>query len=276
MIDVKSDGSLERSSAYSFSLQKISALIDRLYQLVFKMEDAQFRIETPEEPKERYLKEILLELNIESDYFVLVQLVKLKKGIKLLQRILQIVCMEYKVQIFMKIIECLEYLEVVSKECDTERVDLFVDRICLAFVAVVSSASLEEALNCLQILSKKSTLHAILVSKVGVVVFCLLMSRIEILKDEGTDSIQLDGVMEAVFTALQEEFTSLFTIPNAESYSWQFLALLSMNATLSQKRILIIELRNKILSTAKSQNQGKISEMSVFLNALGIDVSQLK
>ena len=66
---------------------------------------------------------------------------------------------------------------------------------------------------------------------------------------------------------------------------WQFLAALALNATTEQQHILVTGLKEKVLENVASANNGwvadeeerrmKLANVNLFLNALGIDSSQI-
>lgn len=66
---------------------------------------------------------------------------------------------------------------------------------------------------------------------------------------------------------------------------WQFLAMLSLEATNEQQQLLVTTLREKILDNVMSVSKGmvadeavqqiKISNVNIFLHALGLDSSQI-
>lgn len=90
-----------------------------------------------------------------------------------------------------------------------------------------------------------------------------------------------------MFSSIQGSFSSLFTGQSTEKteslpgeiYIWQFLASLAVCATnVDQQTILVTEVRDNIISTAKKATDPKaLANVDLFLTALGlgIDASQL-
>jgi DNA topoisomerase 2-associated protein PAT1 len=66
---------------------------------------------------------------------------------------------------------------------------------------------------------------------------------------------------------------------------WQFLAALALNASTEQQHVLVAGLKEKVLENVTSANKGwvadeeerrmKLANVNLFLNALGIDSSQI-
>ena len=119
------------------------------------------------------------------------------------------------------------------------------------------------------------------------VLLCILLSRLEILKAAGQDestsilsSVFIDEaslLTETMFDSLEGHLLEFFnpTDPSRDFYAWQCLALLAMNVESDRKRSMILELRDKILLVVE-QEESAVKNLNVFLNALGLDASQLK
>jgi hypothetical protein len=58
-------------------------------------------------------------------------------------------------------------------------------------------------------------------------------------------------------------------------YVWQLLALIAVNVDGDKKRDAVLELRETVMSVVEGGSQKAIKSMNVFLNALGLDASQL-
>ena len=89
-----------------------------------------------------------------------------------------------------------------------------------------------------------------------------------------------------MFSSIQGSFSSLFPAQKSdkeslpgEIYIWQFLASLAVCATsVDQQTVLVSEVRDNIISTAKMNTDAKaLANVDLFLTALGlgIDASQL-
>ena len=58
-------------------------------------------------------------------------------------------------------------------------------------------------------------------------------------------------------------------------YAWQFLAAMAVGASPDQQRILVTEVRDKIFEVMSTQGDKNREKVNIFLNALGLDASQL-
>lgn len=92
----------------------------------------------------------------------------------------------------------------------------------------------------------------------------------------------LSGVLFATLLLINQEqlaphfFKNLqsrmeYLVDNDLKYVWRFLALLLINLGDGEKRWMIRRLRDKILEVATSNNESDINDMSLFLDALGLD-----
>ena len=89
-----------------------------------------------------------------------------------------------------------------------------------------------------------------------------------------------------MFSSIQGSFSSLFPAKKSdkfeslpgEIYIWQFLASLAVCATnVDQQTILVTEVRENIITTAKTKDPKALANVDLFLTALGlgIDATQL-
>ncbi|CAG8715446.1 15051_t:CDS:2, partial [Funneliformis mosseae] len=89
-----------------------------------------------------------------------------------------------------------------------------------------------------------------------------------------------------LFNLLQNHFLPLFPPFNIgldDMYVWQFLAAMAVGASTEQQHILVTEVRERVLETVMQASRlsadkasHKIANVNLFLNALGLDASQLK
>lgn len=206
-----------------------------------------------------------------------------------------------------RIIEIFEYLDVCSTAAD-ELKSTFIDNIFSSFVPFISEQSFPFVMRRLELLSVKKeddqkggkseeNLCFLLQSRASLVLFCILMSRAEIMMKE--DGLLSDAQREGYCSVVGDLFNHLIqnnicdllfpaaatttlatttTTGAAECdlfYTWQFLALLSLNIDSDSKKTLIMELREKIMQVIESGLEKGIANLNVFLNSLGLDASQL-
>lgn len=208
------------------------------------------------------------------------------KGKAILPRALQLISAEHRERFLLKLIEYFDFLDVVRPETPVPTTDAFISCVLSPLVAFVGEAEWNTVLMALRAIFAKRSFVWIALTKAGMVLLCILLSRVEILKSAtGADEASIGAEMEdaaklteRIFDALEGHLMELFTVrvaDNREFYAWQFLALLAMNVDSDRKRNMIMELRDQILFIVESGDEKAINNLNVFLNALGLDASQL-
>ena len=140
-------------------------------------------------------------------------------------------------------------------------------------------------------------------TKPGMLFLTLFISRAEILKQTATDAASalllrwVDDMFPSIFASFQTRFVQLFppshimppivfgssgasALPQPiavdDQYVWQFMSAVAMGANLNQQRILVAELRDKIFEVVSSGGPDGTRRVNMFLNAIGLDASQLQ
>ena len=205
------------------------------------------------------------------------------KGKGILPRALKMLSSEQRERFLFKLVKFFDFLDVVRPETPVAVVDAFIASVLSPLVAFVGEAEWETVLTALKDVFAKRSFVWIALTKAGMVLLCILLSRVEILKaTAGEETVaeveEAAKLTERIFDALEGHLAELFTVrvaDNREFYAWQFLALLAMNVDSERKRNMIMELRDKILMIVESGEESSINNLNVFLNALGLDASQL-
>ncbi len=203
------------------------------------------------------------------------------KGKGILPRALKLLAVEQRERFLFKLVRFFDFLDVVRPETSVSIVDTFISSVLSPLVAFVGEAEWETVLKALKDVFAKRSFVWIALTKAGMVLLCILLSRVEILKATGQGEGELEEaakLTERVFDVLEGHLAELFTVrvaDNREFYAWQFLALLAMNVDSERKRNMIMELRDKILMIVESGEESSVNNLNVFLNALGLDASQL-
>lgn len=133
-------------------------------------------------------------------------------------------------------------------------------------------------------------------SRVGLVILTMIFSRAELLKQGGGGSPLNDEptanlsdqelgmwseIYEFIFMSFQGQFPALFsseTSPADEVYVWQLLSAMAVGASgIEHQKILVTELRENVIQTAKTNHPQALENVNLFLTALGlnIDAAQL-
>lgn len=186
-----------------------------------------------------------------------------------------------------RLIEFFEYLDVGRHEAPEKEMELFINSILAALVPYVAKSPIENVIAKVELLCNKEGLPWIITNKAGIVLSCILLSRLEILKSSGggnnseTETLkhaQLAALFESIFDQIQERLADIFTnLHNADTefYGWQLMALLALNVDADRKRIMVMDLRDRILSVVQRGDTKAVANLNIFLNALGLDASQL-
>lgn len=269
----------EEDEAFSSESKKDNAKLYELAKTAIEVIDKEFCLGstivevgiTPEQAEARFLT-----------------LLAVPKTMVILGRALRAIDSTMLAERFMKrLVELFEYLSVCRVDVSEHHIGLFVNCVLAPLVPWAARAPASKILELLEILVGKRSLLWIVCTRPGLVLFCILLSRMEILKSQTSsdeDQIneeyeKLNLLVESLFDSLQERLTEIFSRLNGvdtEFYGWQFMALLALNVDADRKRILVMELRDKILEVASHPEHGKaINNLNIFLNTLGLDASQL-
>jgi hypothetical protein len=94
----------------------------------------------------------------------------------------------------------------------------------------------------------KSSFVKISMSKVGIVLLCVFLSRGEVLKAQDDSLMNFSPTwsecMNTLFASLQGRYMDLFPAPTESAYYvWQFLGLLVHNISVEQRHGLVVEVR---------------------------------
>ena len=209
------------------------------------------------------------------------------KGRAVISRLLKLLNEEGKGRFLRILVEHFDFLEIVRPETELSVIDSFIAQVLSPLVGFVGEADWQSVLESLRSLQGKRSFVWIALTKSGMVLLCILLSRLEILKAAGQDestsilsSVFIDEaslLTETMFDSLEGHLLEFFnpTDPSRDFYAWQCLALLAMNVESDRKRSMILELRDKILLVVE-QEESAVKNLNVFLNALGLDASQLK
>lgn len=171
--------------------------------------------------------------------------------------------------------------------------------IVFPYVQFISKLSLKLVVEIINSLIDTQNVVSIAKTKPGLLLLTLLISRAEIIKQKAdADSADIadweTSVFPKFFSQLENQFASLFPpshiipsimdssstsqisrpIPVDETYVWNFLAALAASSTIEQHRVLVSEARDKIFEII-SQGPSGVKKVDLFLNALGLDSSQL-
>ena len=304
LLESSSKSSLSSSAHYS-----INYSIEKIYKTVFVLEDSvglgldssdgnndshtglEISAATAPSTLQEYRREAIhvldneLLLNMTFDELSLdealllrfLQLMASSKTKRILSRAIRAIdSNDLSERILIRLVDFFEYLDVCRLDAPETDINLFVNPLLASLVPYVSKCDWNQLLVPLHALMAKSAFLWIICSKAGLVLLCILLSRAEILKGEhASEAMHLfESLSDQLTDHLCEIFANLHGV-DSEFYGWQLMALLALNVDGDRKRAIVLELRERILIVANSGDQRAIANLNIFLNALGLDASQL-
>ncbi|KAI8095121.1 topoisomerase II-associated protein PAT1-domain-containing protein [Gilbertella persicaria] len=194
-----------------------------------------------------------------------------------------------------------------------DEVELFMNATAPHLLGFITDAPLRIVVGLLQLFLEKNDIGLVAQTKPGLAFLTMLLSRAEILK-QGGGSLQglppptpeemnrWQELYGHLFNGLKGRYLSIFPSlyylvplnPNTpmmqlslavdDMYVWQFLAAMAVGASMDQQHILVTEVRDRVMDNivlAKrnrlplDQATHRISNVNLFLHALGLDASQV-
>eukprot|EP00158_Paraphelidium_tribonemae_P007786 Partr_v1_DN28359_c1_g1_i3_m78368 putative protein associated with topoisomerase II homolog 1 (yeast) len=229
------------------------------------------------------------------------------KGKKTLPRIIQFLPKAQILLLLKSTLHSLKSIIITSAEPVSvlAELDEYSNLIVFPFVPVISESPLEFVAECIGELLAAGEIIPIARTKPGLLFLTLFVSRGEILRQQKSNSSQeaqdptlhrwTTSIFPTLFAAFQGRFVALFPpshimpsilsssanglpqqpIAVDDQYVWQYLAAMAIGASLDQQRILVSELRDKIFEVVQTGGADGTRRVNLFLNALGLDASQL-
>lgn len=276
--------------------------IEKALTAIFRLEDASEQGDDNYVEIKRECREIIVSLyNLEDerpwtriDTLRFVHSLGLSKGRKAIFRALRNLDMAFTNLFVKRLVENFEYLNVLRPNTSQPEIESFVNLILSPLVPFISESSSFYILDILKNLYSKNSFLWMLFTRPGLIMMCILMSRMEICKssiDTDTDPIFSKDYPEFIvklYESISERLNNFFAIPTLKSvsspkhsfdggdfYVWQFIALIALNVDGDCKKAMIVELRDKIMTVVQGGSPKDITNLNVFLNVLGLDSSQL-
>ncbi|KAF8739057.1 Topoisomerase II-associated protein PAT1, partial [Rhizoctonia solani] len=233
------------------------------------------------------------------------------KGKRLIPRLTRIFDSNRVLTMYTLLIAVFSQLDVVREaEQNHLQTDLFMTSVLPPLVPILGNAGLRFVHGLLGLLIESgSNLVQLAGTKPGIAVLTILLSRVGILKTEAeapsSNELQAwQNVFDTLFRSLAQHLVSLFPstrhaaaqtfggalyLPEgpdvADEPVWQFCAALAVNADMQQQQQLVAELRDKVLENVAGATKGwvaderiralKLTNVNLFLHALGLDSSQI-
>ena len=249
---------------------------------------------------ENSLNEIssLLKLNeqIENQH-VLTAVLQHSKGEKVILRALKYMSATQKTAFLSIFLSRFDTLPVSNIEIGTVStlVSDFFNSIIPSITSIITDANFDEIITFTRILLERFTLMWLVSSKTGIFIMSLLISRAEIIQSTNPDSISSiwSELFTFIFTNLTSKFSTLFpsyinllekntappqhllsNVHKEEHYAWNFLIAVAIGCSRYDGflKVLVVEMREKMVDTVKNGNEKSIENVDLFLKALGIGI----
>ncbi|KAI8822086.1 topoisomerase II-associated protein PAT1 [Fimicolochytrium jonesii] len=229
------------------------------------------------------------------------------KGKKVFPRVFRFLPREHALAVITTILARLESLDVCKPNYTPDDLELFMGNVVPTVVTIVMDLPLFVVNACMRIILERHNMVWVAKTKPGLAFLTMFLSRAEMVKQGagGPQGFQVaeqelsmwTEIYNFLFASLHNSFANLFpsSVSNASNsfsngnnssniyagdvYVWQFLAALAVGATtVDHQRVLLTEVRDKVLETARRTDDPKsLANVNLFLNALGlgIDARQL-
>lgn len=221
------------------------------------------------------------------------------KGKKAIPRVFRLIDQEQRVTILTMIVVHLDQLDVIrngrsppgdSQPAATmrEEIELFMQTVMPCLLGYVGEAPLNIVSGLLQLVMEHTNIVNIVMTKVGLGVLTMLLSRAEIVKEAGIaeqEKQQLVHLYDRFFDTLEPYLGHLF--PGAvnsgdDMYIWQFLAAVGIGANPEQQQRLVLGVKDRVMETV-SQSKAlpadissmRLGNVNLFMRAIGLDVDML-
>ncbi|KAJ3032804.1 hypothetical protein HK097_005069, partial [Rhizophlyctis rosea] len=208
------------------------------------------------------------------------------KGKRVIPRVLRFLSPDMFLGFLTTLLARLEGLDVcnITIGRSSEAVDLFLTHIVPPIVGFISEMPLHVVNNCMRVILERHNLVWLGKSKVGLAFLTMFLSRAEILKQggQGVGEAELGmwaDIYNFLFASLHTHFESLFPAQTEvekegdEVFVWQFLAALAVGATtVDHQRVLLTEVRSKVLEASRKGDAKAEANVNLFLNALGLGI----
>lgn len=280
--------------------------LEDIYAVLLEIESIE-RSATPDEGKIKELLERLWDLvqvqehgeSKETQPFIL--MLAHDKGKKLIPRLFRHLDSTQRLTVLTRIVAHIDCLDVIKNGSyvtangttditavnakSRESIELFTQTVLPPLVQLISDSSFDVVIGLLDIMIQNQHILPAAFTKVGLAILTVLISRAELLNQEGSvsgaDSESWKYCFETLFSRVRGHMASLFPPRTVEdSYVWHFLAALALAAKLDSQRVIVDEVRDKIFGTMAEAKAlppelgvAKISNLNLFLNVMGLNAT---
>ncbi len=318
----------QRPSHYDAAAERRTALrnIEKIYESLMKMEDHERRLpprlheESDPDTIQAHMewREKLHELHNElwSDLQVLapidansptmhpfIAILSYAKGKKLLPRVWRHIDERERLTTITLIIVNLDALDVVARAIPTsdspdpalspavkEEVELFISTVTPSLFSSITDSPADVTMGLLGILVDHNTPATLVLTKVGLIIITMLISRIEVLKSapQATSLATFPTLFNSLFDAVEPALPHVFASANGgprdadDVHIWQFLAAMGAASAPEQQQRLVLGVKERVMETVRVSRalpedlaERRLGCVNLFLRAIGLDVEFL-
>jgi DNA topoisomerase 2-associated protein PAT1 len=318
----------QRPSHYDAAAERRTALrnIEKIYESLMKMEDHERRLpprlheESDPDTIQAHMewREKLQELHNElwSDLRVMapidsnsptmhpfIAILSYAKGKKLLPRVWRHIDERERLTTITLIIVNLDSLDVVARAIPVsdspdsalspavkEEVELFISTVTPSLFTSITDSSAEVTMGLLGILVDHNTPRTLVLTKVGLIIITMLISRIEVLKSapQGASLANFPALFNTLFDAVEPTLPHVFASANGgardadDVHVWQFLAAMGAASAPEQQQRLVLGVKERVMETVRVSRalpedlaERRLGCVNLFLRAIGLDVELL-
>ncbi|KAJ2388953.1 DNA topoisomerase 2-associated protein pat1 [Coemansia sp. RSA 2559] len=267
------------------------------------------------ETKERIWVEVDASQPISNTYpHPLVRFLSFSKGKRIIPRLVNHLSIDQVLALTTTIIANFESLDVcrfgsfsyasgssVSIQ-QREETDLFLHAVMPPTLAFLSETPLQIINGLFALFMERNNISWVVRTRPALMFLTVLLGRSSALRQAGAhsfsgtdqqDEFQAAELYSHLFNSLRGGLSSIFPPPPAlgqlpnpleDLHAWQFLATLAVGASVDQQHVLVSEAREKVLEKIQLAKSGRLpmevsaaltSNVNLFLNALGLDASQI-
>lgn len=172
-----------------------------------------------------------------------------------------------------------------------EEIDLFSQTVMPALFASVGEAPLSIIAGIIGVLIDRTNVPLISLTKIGVSVLTMVLSRAEVLRESQTPPTnsqewpQWNDLYNSLFDLIEPALPHIFPGKVTEAddvHVWQFLAAMGVGASPEQQQRLVIGVKERVMESVRvcrtlprEMGDVRLGHVNLFMRAIGLDVELL-
>lgn len=226
------------------------------------------------------------------------------KGKKAMPRVFRHLDEQQRLTAITMIFVSLDQLDVVSKALPNpakpdapvplavrEEIDLFSQTVMPALFSSVGDSPLSIIAGIIGVLIERTNVPLISLTKIGLSVLTMVLSRAEVLRESSTPPPQSpvwnqwSDLYNRLFDLIEPALPHIFPGKVTESddvHVWQFLAAMGVGASPEQQQRLVIGVKERVMTTVsvsrtlpREIGEVRLGHVNLFMRAIGLDVELL-